>query len=141
MCIRFPLFFLQIYHKIVSELFKLFTISILGKIFNLVFEGYYMTLQREGGAAAGSGTADITGLSDVSAEMKASSFGTHSRDLSQLMAAGPFDTSSFCDLIKENYQFRCCKFSGKFLYYLYYNIHWTTMDLCMSTCLNLKLAT
>ena len=66
----------------------------------MVFEGYYMTLQREGGAAAGSGTADITGLCDVSAEMKASSFGTHSRDLSQLMAAGPFDTSSFCDLIK-----------------------------------------
>ena len=42
---------------------------------------------------------------------------------------------------KGGYWFRCCKFSGKFLYYLYYNVHWTTMDLCMSTCLNLKLAT
>ena len=38
---------------------------------------------------------------DISAEMKATSFGTHSRDLSQLMAASSFDTSSFCDLIKE----------------------------------------
>ena len=65
------------------------------------YKGYYMTLQREGGAAAGSGTADITGLSDISAEMKMTGFGTHSRDLSQLMAAGPFDTSSFCDPVKE----------------------------------------
>ena len=60
-----------------------------------------MILQTEGGAAASSGTADITGLSDISAEMKATGIGTHSRDLSQLMVAGPFDNSSFCDLIKE----------------------------------------
>ena len=73
-------------------------LNIRPKIFNLIFQGYYTSLQREGGA---SGTADTTGLSDFSAERMVTSFSTHSRDVSQLMAAGPFDTSSFCDLIEE----------------------------------------
>ena len=114
--------------------YLLFTIPILGKIFNLVFEGYYTTLQREGGPAAASGTGDITGLSDISAERMATGFSTHSRDISQLMAAGPLDTSSFCDLIKEIIDSDVVSSVENS------NVHWTIMDLCMSTCLNLELA-
>ena len=76
-------------------------LNIRAKIFNLIFEGYYTSLQREGGASGASGTVDSTGLSDFSAERMVTGFGTPSREVSQLMAAGPFDTSSFCDLIKE----------------------------------------